>query len=1282
MAYAFCRPKVRGVMGKASQHAEWLNLVEASGPFLAIPVLEQAFPQGLDIVETPRRQRLRSAYDEWSDAVDVSDPLLSELHREWIRLVFAEVLEFDGAELETDARVPASYAVASPERTDSFGADWAIMSPSDGKPRVLVSIQPPGTDVDKVRKDAKWPASVLDRMIALCRTHGVRLGLITDGERWTLVNAPLGATSGRVTWSARLWFQEPLTLKAFQSLLNARRCFGPANERLEALLDKSLDHQGEVTDTLGEQVRRAVEVLVQCLDKADADRNRDLLQGVSTAELYEAGLTVMMRLVFVLCAEERGLLLLGDPIYDDYYAVSTLRGQLAEEADRHGPEVLDRHHDAWARLLSVFRALHSGIDHESLRMPALGGSLFDPDRFPFLEGRPKGSHWRDTSATPLPIDNRTILLLLDSLQILDQSGGALLLSYGALDVEQIGHIYEGLLEYTVARVPSVTVGLIGSKNAKNPNLTLPELESALMDGTHALLALLEKTTKRSESAIRNALARPVDDVVYSRLTSVCGGDTALTHRIRPFANLLRTDAWNDPIVYREGSFMVTLGADRRETGTHYTPRSLTESIVKTTLEPIVYLGPAEGEPRERWLLRSSDEILDLKICDPAMGSGAFLVQTCRWLAERLVEAWGAEEAQGGVVTAEGEARPQLGEADPMPSELDERLIIAKRLIAERCLYGVDVNPLAVELAKMSIWLITLAKDRPFAFLDHNLRHGDSLLGIHRLDQLTRLRWDPDSGPYQQRLFGKVVRDAVGEAVRARERLRAISIHDIDDVHSMARLATEATKKVEAVGILADAMVVEALRANGSSSALDSALEVLASRAEAVFGETSTGENIPGDNRVSLPARPSDDWAPDKNFHWPLEFPEVFVRGQKGFDAILSNPPYISYYGRDSQAAQVDIGALESYVGICLSSIDGKSAVSGRVNTFLLFIVRAVHLMAARSRCTFVLPDTIVTNESYMSMRETLTGTGRVRQVIRYVKAVFSGSTVGTAVITFGSPREDGRVRLIDIPDDAGPCKVSIVDESCRSIAERTSCTWLPIATKDIRRTALPETGTVSLSEMAYVKDGINPGPKQTRERLMVERPDGDPMLRLCMEGSWITPFVITIKDLWIRYDPSRLTAVERRAGASLRQAWIFDSPRIVYRQTAPYIVAAVDMRGLCTTNSVHNIILKEPNETVLFALLAYLNSTPFRLYYQATTGETRRVFPQVHISSVKQLLVPSVVADPEAEVTQLLAALARSVSVVVEGLEKGNTLAISQAQLRIDDIVRMILSSLWAIEKE
>lgn len=873
-----------------NSHTEWLSLVEVSGPFLTVPVLEKAFPQGLESVETPRRSRLRSAYEEWREAIDDADSLIPELHREWIWMVITELLGYDSYSLIPNSDLELPYSVTSPERSGIFQPNWVVKINQDEKPRLFISTLPPEINLETTQQDDGWPNSFIERMTLLCRTNGVRLGLLTNGERWVLVNAPIGETSSHTSWYSRLWFQEPITLKAFQSLLGVRRCFGPPEEALDALLEESLKHQDDVTDTLGEQVRRAVEVLIQCLDKADQDRNRTLLQDVTTTELYEAGLTVMMRLVFLLCAEERGLLLLGDPIYDQHYAISTIRGQLVEDADRYGPEMLERRYDAWARLLAVFRMIYGGIDHESLRMPALGGSLFDPDRFAFLEGRQKGTYWSTAIASPLPIDNRTVLLLLDSLLILKQQGGALLLSYRALDVEQIGHVYEGLLEQTVIRVPEVTLGLVGSQKAKNPNLSLNKLEMALAAGEENIVSTLKTVTERSEATIRNALIKSEKEVeINNRLLAVCGGDVALARRIQPYIYLIRTDAWNDPIVYHANSFTVTVGVDRRETGTHYTPRSLTEVVVANTLEPLVYNGPVEGKPRNEWVLKSSADLLDLKICDPAMGSGAFLVQACRWLAERLVEAWFIDEENGKVITINGSILDNLESKDPLPNELDERLLLAKQLIAEKCLYGVDVNPMAVELAKLSIWLITLVKNRPFSFLEHNLRHGDSLLGIYRLDQLTMLSINPDKGYRQLSFFSESINKLVSEAVELRKNLREIQIKDVHDVETMSRLDKNARKKLEKAEMMADAMILEALRTQGNSKNLEEALDALAEKLQLVgaLNETKAINDV-----AQMETNFLDMIHDRKPFHWPLEFPEVFLGENGGFDAIIGNPPFI------------------------------------------------------------------------------------------------------------------------------------------------------------------------------------------------------------------------------------------------------------------------------------------------------------------------------------------------------------------------------------------------------
>jgi len=154
-------------------------------------------------------------------------------------------------------------------------------------------------------------------MMQLLHDTGIRLGLVTNGDHWMLVNAPKNETTGYVSWYANLWLEEPVTLRAFRTLLCADRFFSvPETETLEALLDRSADDQQEVTDQLGYQVRKAVEVLIQALDRADQDHGGKLLTGVDEKFLYESALTVMTRLVFLFCAEERELLLLGDDLYD------------------------------------------------------------------------------------------------------------------------------------------------------------------------------------------------------------------------------------------------------------------------------------------------------------------------------------------------------------------------------------------------------------------------------------------------------------------------------------------------------------------------------------------------------------------------------------------------------------------------------------------------------------------------------------------------------------------------------------------------------------------------------------------------------------------------------------------------------------------------------------------------------------------------------------------------------------------------------------------------------
>src|SRR5690606_33343355 len=147
----------------------------------------------------------------------------------------------------------------------------------------------------------------------------------------------------------------------------------------------------------------------------------------------------------------------------------------------------------------------------------------------------EGTSWRTDLAEPLPSDDRTVLLLLEAIQTFEGRT----LSYRALDVEQIGHVYEGLLERTVKRVEDVTLELEASAKAKDPRVTLGELESAALDGRKRVEELLTERSQRSVSVIRNALDRDPDDRLSARLLTVCRGDVGLRDRILPYAHLLR-----------------------------------------------------------------------------------------------------------------------------------------------------------------------------------------------------------------------------------------------------------------------------------------------------------------------------------------------------------------------------------------------------------------------------------------------------------------------------------------------------------------------------------------------------------------------------------------------------------------------------------------------------------------------------------------------------------------------------------------------------------------------
>jgi hypothetical protein len=303
--------------------------------------------------------------------------------------------------------------------------------------------------------------------------------------------------------------------------------------------------------------------------------------------------------------------------------------------------------------------------------------------------------------------------------------------------------------------------------------------------------------------------------------------------------------------------------ERRHSGSNYTPRALTEPIVRHTLEPVIEkLGPNP----------TSDQILALKVCDPAMGSGAFLVEACRQLGALLAQAWQAHD-----------------ETPAIPPDEDIQLC-AQRTVAQRCLYGVDRNKMATDLAKLSLWLATLAKDHPFTFLDHALRDGDSLVGFG----VAEISWFSWEGEAQARSYRNRLREDIELALRNRAII--LNAPDFVPYETQRQKLDVVDERLEDARLAGDCLVAAFF--NGARKKERESLARTLDR-YLVSGADIEAYDI---LRAAVNEMRAKGLRP---FHWELEFPEVFRQG--GFDAIVGNPPFA---GKNTMLAANPDGYLD------------------------------------------------------------------------------------------------------------------------------------------------------------------------------------------------------------------------------------------------------------------------------------------------------------------------------------------------------------------------------------
>jgi hypothetical protein len=684
--------------------------------------------------------------------------------------------------------------------------------------------------IQTIAGDARGPDVVVagwNTPLAAVWREAVRSAIVSD-VRWALATNGLALrlVDGRRTWS-REYLELSLTERDTDDVIPAVlwTCFRGAvlrsdNPFLPAVIERSDRHGAEVRDALG---RGVLESLTSLLDgfRGQSSRRRGATPGANEAPPLDQALTVVYRVLFLLFAEARSLMPTWHPIYRDQYSVGTLVTALLGGTRTRG---------LWPAVQAIGRLAHAGCRVGDLQVNAFNGNLFSPS----------ASATMDRCAIP----DAAMTRVLTALATVTTAAGNRPLVYRDLDVEQLGSVYERVLDY-------------------------------------------------------------------------------------------------EPVATAKSVRFTRTGDARKSSGSFYTPRAVTAHLVAATLGPLV-----EG--------RTADQILQLRVLDPAMGSGAFLVSACRYLSSRLEDAliregrWHADDA-----TAAGR------------SEL-------RREVASRCLYGVDINPTAVQLARLSLWLTTLAADKPLSFLDHRLVCGDSLVGAGLAD----LYRQPPGGRVRSRREGLPLFDGAGlepalrETARGRERLSLEPDTSPAVVHDKSERLRALTAREAPLGRWKAVFDLWcAVWFSPPEASLDRG--VFNELVDQLLHERG---HLPACTSTPLLERAADVASARRFLHWTVAFPEVFATAANpGFDAIIGNPPWDMVRGDSGREYARDIRRTDARLLTDFVRAAGIYRVTpdSHLNRYQLFVERSLQLVRRAGRIGLVLPSGVMSDAGTAPLRRLL-----------------------------------------------------------------------------------------------------------------------------------------------------------------------------------------------------------------------------------------------------------------------------------------------------------------------
>jgi hypothetical protein len=795
-------------------------------------------------------------------------------------------------------------------------AGGSLLIGSDGQSKLRAWTAPFNEDLDAPsRRGRAYRFSHLRIAQRVLLASGERLGLLTNGvELRLLISDPARPDSQVIIPIDPGWKRGRDVPDSFLLLLALA---GPKGvEALPDIVDRARLQQARVTKELRDQARESIERFLQ--DILDHPANRDWFaahpdRARLARELWHEGLITVYRLLFILKLES------GDDSARTFGFASTSlwRNTFSPSMAlaRYARDVLERGLETGSLLESglrgLFRMFEHGLACTELVVNPLGGKLFGPGAIPILVERTWGE--------------RAVAWLLDRLLWTPSRRGSETrerVHYGPLDVEDLGRVYEALLELE----PGISTEPMCRLRRQKLEVVVP-------------LAQGEKYRP----------ARPVEDVAAEEPETDEDEAEAEEEEETTGRGKKTKVEWKGEI--GPNRFYLRVGLGRKASGSYYTPHSFVRFLVQETLGPQVEECSPPADPKPL-------EILKLKVLDPAMGSGHFLVEACRFLGEKLYEACRlcdekALEAERKAETAKTDADrdaarevaqtwrqriidlpdpdDELAKTEFAPRGNGDRALepvggylpsksllpgistaraqtLCRRLVATHCLYGVDKNLLAVELAKLALWLESHAEGMPLTFLDHRLVVGDSLTGPF-WDNLLFRPGKPDAPVedlFSQGLYGKLQR-ALTEALSLVRRLEASVGSDIaeltdkeavklrlDRVLLPFRVAVAAWAGGVMLGseMCDDPAYATLLRTIGDTGQLPEQIESDVLQTQIAHGLGL--DDIPADRSSLVAAVTSLRSVPALSYD--LTFPEVFYplgvpHSRQGFQTILGNPPW-------------------------------------------------------------------------------------------------------------------------------------------------------------------------------------------------------------------------------------------------------------------------------------------------------------------------------------------------------------------------------------------------------